>query len=34
MNDNTLLQIESIKEDEAVFHSECFKDRLFPESFS
>lgn len=33
MNDNTLLQTESIKKDEAVCHSEWFKDRVFPESF-
>lgn len=31
MNDNTPLQIESIKKDEAVFHSGWFKGRLFPE---
>lgn len=32
MPDNTLLQTESIKKDETVFHSR-FKGRLFPESF-
>lgn len=32
-NDNILLQTESMKKDEAVFHSKWPKDRLFPDSF-